>query len=60
MKIALTYDLREDHLAMGFSEEDAAEFDTIETIEGIEGALHKLGYETERIGHMRSLDEGFA
>jgi D-alanine-D-alanine ligase len=55
MKIALTYDLREDHLAMGFSEEDAAEFDTIETIEGIEGALHKLGYETERIGHMRSL-----
>jgi D-alanine-D-alanine ligase len=57
MKIALTYDLREDYLAMGFSEEDAAEFDTIETIEGIEGALHQLGYETERIGHLRSLME---
>ncbi len=55
MIVALTYDLREDYLAMGFSEEDAAEFDTIETIEGIEDALHKLGHQTERIGHLKSL-----
>ena len=42
---------------MGFSEEDAAEFDTIETIEGIENALQKLGHQTERIGHLRPLME---
>ena len=40
---------------MGFSEEDAAEFDTISTIEGIENALQSLGYQTERIGHLRLL-----
>ncbi|MDD4646367.1 MAG: hypothetical protein PHY99_10315 [Bacteroidales bacterium] len=55
MIIALTYDLREDYLAMGFSEEDAAEFDVNETIEGIENALHQLGYQTERVGHLRLL-----
>ncbi|TSA33634.1 MAG: D-alanine--D-alanine ligase [Porphyromonadaceae bacterium] len=57
MIIGITYDLREDYLSMGFSEEDAAEFDIVETIEGIENALHKLGHQTERIGHLRSLME---
>jgi len=57
MIIGITYDLREDYLLMGFSEEDAAEFDTVETIEGIESALHKLGHQTERIGHLRPLME---
>lgn len=57
MTIGITYDLREDYLLMGFSEEDAAEFDTIETIEGIENSLHKLGYQTERIGPLKSLME---
>jgi len=57
MIIAITYDLREDYLAMGFNEEDAAEFDTIGTIEGIEEALHHAGHETERIGHLRLLME---
>jgi len=55
MIIGLTYDLRDDYLKMGFSEEDAAEFDVIETIIAIENSLHKLGYQTERIGHLRSL-----
>lgn len=57
MIIGITYDLREDYLLMGFSEEDAAEFDIVETIEGIENALHKLGHQTERIGHLRPLME---
>lgn len=57
MVIGITFDLREDYLAMGFSEEDTAEFDTIETIESIENALHKLGHQTERIGHLRLLME---
>jgi D-alanine-D-alanine ligase len=55
MIIGITFDLRGDYLAMGFSEEDAAEFDTPETIEGIENALRKLGHQTIRIGHLRQL-----
>jgi len=55
MKIGLTYDLRDDYLREGFGEEETAEFDRIGTIEAIEGALKSLGYETERIGHARSL-----
>ena len=55
INIGLTYDLREDYIRMGFSEEDAAEFDTIETIIAIEDVLHRMGHSTERIGHLRSL-----
>lgn len=55
MKIGLTYDLRSEYQAMGYSEEETAEFDKEETIEGIETALQNLGYETERIGHHRKL-----
>ena len=36
MKIGITYDLREEYLDQGFSLEETAEFDKIETIEGIE------------------------
>jgi len=57
MKIGLTYDLRQDYLAMGYSELETAEFDTIETIEGLEGALLTLGHETVRIGNGRRLAE---
>jgi D-alanine-D-alanine ligase len=55
MIIGLTYDLRDDYLKMGFSEEDAAEFDVIETVIAIENSLQKLGYRTERIGHLKAL-----
>ncbi len=53
--IGLTYDLKKDYLAEGYSEEEAAEFDSEETIEGIERAIHLYGYETERIGHFKNL-----
>lgn len=53
--VGLTYDLREDYLKMGFSKEETAEFDKIDTIEGIESALHFNGYETERIGNVNAL-----
>lgn len=55
MRVGLTYDLRSEYLAMGYSAEETAEFDKEETIDGIEKALHQLGYETDRIGHARSL-----
>jgi D-alanine-D-alanine ligase len=55
MKIGITYDLKTDYLEMGFSEEEAAEFDKIETIDAIDEALKELGHETIRIGHVRKL-----
>ena len=55
MKIGMTYDLRDDYLAEGYGEEETAEFDHPATIAAIEGALRELGYETDRIGHIRAL-----
>jgi len=55
MKIGLTYDLRSDYLKLGYSLEETAEFDKESTIEGIEQAIQKAGYETERIGHAQDL-----
>lgn len=55
LKIGMTYDLRDDYLAEGYDEEETAEFDRPETIDAIEKALKELGFETERVGHIRSL-----
>ena len=55
MKIGITYDLRDDYLAEGYGEEETAEFDHPKTIAAIEEALRDLGYETDRIGHIRAL-----
>jgi len=57
LKVGFTYDLKDDYLALGFNAVDVAEFDSLETIEGIEGALQRLGYEVERIGNVKSLTE---
>jgi D-alanine-D-alanine ligase len=55
MRIGITYDLRDDYLAEGYTEEETAEFDHPCTISAIEEALRSLGYETDRIGHIRTL-----
>jgi D-alanine-D-alanine ligase len=55
MQIGITYDLREDYLALGLGEEETAEFDHPETIEAVEKTLQDLGYTTERIGNLRRL-----
>lgn len=49
--IGLVYDLRDDYLAQGFTEEQAAEFDSPRTINAIERTLQSFGYATERIGN---------
>jgi D-alanine-D-alanine ligase len=51
----MTYDLRDDYLAEGYGEEETAELDHPATIAAIDGALRELGYETDRIGHIRAL-----
>ena len=55
MLIGLTYDLRDDYLAEGYSEEQTAEFDRLETIDALAGAIQDLGHEVDRIGHARQL-----
>jgi len=55
MRIGITYDLRTEYLAAGFSEEETAEFDREDTIAAIEQALEDLGYETDRIGSVKNL-----
>lgn len=55
MHIGITYDLRTDYLAAGYSLEDTAEFDSLETITAIERTLRRMGHETERIGHVGRL-----
>lgn len=55
MNIAITYDLRIDYLAKGYTREETAEFDSPETITAIETALQNLGCETESIGDVKHL-----
>jgi D-alanine-D-alanine ligase len=55
MRIGLTYDMRDDYRAMGYSEEAIAEFDSVATIEALESTLASLGHEIDRIGHIREL-----
>jgi D-alanine-D-alanine ligase len=55
MRIGVTYDLRDDYRALGFSEEETAEFDAEETIAAVCDALRGLGHEPVRIGHVKAL-----
>jgi len=55
MRIGLAYDLRDDYRAMGYSEEETAEFDSLSTIEALDSTLTSLGHEVDRIGHVRRL-----
>ena len=60
MRIGVTYDLRSDYLAMGYSEEETAEFDSEDTIAAICDALTALGLEASRIGNVKKLTERLA
>ena len=60
MKVGLTYDLRAEYLALGYDDQETAEFDRADTIDAIEGSLQALGHATERIGHVRDLTRHLA
>lgn len=60
MRLGLTYDLRDDYRALGYSEEETAEFDAEETIAGLTSALTGLGYQVDRIGNVKRLVERLA
>ncbi|KDR77746.1 hypothetical protein GALMADRAFT_65730 [Galerina marginata CBS 339.88] len=54
LKIGFTYDSRSEWLALGYSPEQCAEFDSEEAIEGIAASLRKLGT-VQMIGGLKSL-----
>ena len=60
MRIGVAYDLKSDYLAQGFSEEDAAEFDSEITIDAICDALAAQGWQVCRIGNVKKLIEKLA
>ncbi|HXG77905.1 MAG TPA: ATP-grasp domain-containing protein [Methyloceanibacter sp.] len=55
MRVALVYDLREDYRALGYSQEEVAEFDTVETVDQLAAALVELGCEPIRVGRGQAL-----
>jgi D-alanine-D-alanine ligase len=55
MTIGLTFDLRSHYLEAGFSMEDAAEFDSQETVDSLVETIEGLGYRVDRIGHLQEL-----
>jgi D-alanine-D-alanine ligase len=55
MRIALVYDLRDDYRALGYSEEEIAEFDSIGTIDALAEALEALVCEPVRVGRGQAL-----
>jgi len=60
MRVGITFDLRQDYLDQGYGLEETAEFDRLETIDGIADALLELGHEAERIGNARQLLQALA
>ncbi|HEY3638120.1 MAG TPA: hypothetical protein VGK90_08195 [Rhizomicrobium sp.] len=60
LRIGITYDLRADYLAKGYSEEETAEFDSDVTIDALADTLGTLGYAPERIGSVHRLCEKLA
>lgn len=60
MRIGLVYDLIDDYLAEGYTEEEAAEFDSPFTIQSIENALRANGHAVERVGSMKKLTQALA
>jgi D-alanine-D-alanine ligase len=55
VRIGFTYDLRDDYLREGYTEEETAELDAPEAIDAIEAALTSLGHIVVRIGNVKSL-----
>lgn len=55
LRVGLTYDLRDDYAGLGLPEEELAEFDRVDTIDRLEGALNELGHETLRVGNAHAL-----
>lgn len=55
LTVGLTYDLRDEYRALGWSNEASGEFDEVETIDALACAIRAQGHAVERIGSIRAL-----
>jgi D-alanine-D-alanine ligase len=55
MRIGVTYDLRKDYIALGYGEEETAEFDSEVTIDALCSALSGMGLTPVKIGNVKKL-----
>jgi len=55
MRIGMTYDLKDEYLAAGFSADEVAELDSPVTVEAIRNALVSQGHVVEAVGSVKSL-----
>lgn len=55
MRIGFTFDLRDDFPSRGLADDEAAECESPDTVEGIAEAIASLGHDVDRIGHVRAL-----
>jgi hypothetical protein len=55
LNVGFVYDLRDDYLKEGFTEEHVAEFDTEWTVSSIAKTLTELGCKVQRIGNAKAL-----
>lgn len=53
--VGLTFDLKDDYLRLGYSQEEVAEFDSIETIDALDNTLTSIGFKVVRIGNLFDL-----
>jgi D-alanine-D-alanine ligase len=55
VRVGFAYDLRDDYLREGYTEEETAEFDAGVTIDAIETVLTSLGHSVDRVGGIHNL-----
>ena len=55
MRIGFTFDLRDDFPSRGLADDEAAECESPDTVDGIADTITSLGHEVDRIGHVRAL-----
>ncbi|WP_373086261.1 D-alanine--D-alanine ligase [Sneathiella sp.] len=55
MKLGLVYDLRDDYRALGYTEEETAEFDSRETVDALSASIGGLGWDVDLIGRGQEL-----
>lgn len=60
MRVGMTFDLKEDYLAQGFSSDEVAELDSPVTVDALERALRSQGHRVERIGGVCALTQSLA
>ena len=55
MRVGLTFDLRDDFPSRGLADDEAAECESPDTVDGIADTIASLGHDVDRIGHVRAL-----